>query len=82
MQLSNQGDIHADIRAFVADQDIEHVDEFISVDGDHGRIEERHIRFHDVPDYLIDTHRRAAELTLSVHTVPATVGETTSTGNT
>ena len=32
MQLKgNQGDMHADIRAFAADQDSEYVDEFISI---------------------------------------------------
>ena len=58
MQLKgNQGDMHADIRAFVTDQDIEYIDEFISADGDHGRIEERSFRVYDVPDYLINTHQ-------------------------
>ena len=32
MQLKgNQGDMHADMQAFAADQDIEYVDEFISI---------------------------------------------------
>lgn len=58
MQLKgNQGDMRADVRACVADQDIEYIDEFISVDGDHGRIEERSYRVYDVPDYLAETHQ-------------------------
>lgn len=79
MQLKgNQGDMQADVRAFVADQDIEHIDEFISVDGDHGRIEERSYRVYDVPDYLIDTHQWP-HLGAFVHVVSKrTVGETTS----
>ena len=79
MQLKgNQGDVQADVRAFVADQDIEYIDEFISVDGDHGRIEERSYRVYDVPDYLIDTHQWP-HLGAFVHVVSKRrVGETTS----
>jgi predicted transposase YbfD/YdcC len=58
MQLKgNQGDMQADVRAFVADQDIEYIDEYTSVDGDHGRVEERSYRVYDVPDYLAETHQ-------------------------
>jgi len=58
MQLKgNQGDIQADMRAFVADQDIEYIDEYTSVDGDHGRVEARSYRVYDVPDCLTETHQ-------------------------
>ena len=70
--------MQADVRAFVADQDIEYVDEFISVDGGHGRIEERSYRVYDVPDYLIDTHQWP-HLSAFVQVVSKrTVGEATS----
>lgn len=53
MQLKgNQGDIQADVRAFVADQHIEYIDEYTSVDGNHGRVEERSYRVYDVPDFV------------------------------
>ena len=37
----NQGDMHADVRAFVDDQDIDYVDKYDTIDADHGRIEQR-----------------------------------------
>ncbi len=37
----NQGDIMADVRAFVDDQGTDYIDEYRSVDGEHGRGEER-----------------------------------------
>ena len=58
MQLKgNQGDLQADVQAFVADKDVECIDEYTSVDGDHGRIEERSYRVYGVPDYLAETHQ-------------------------
>ena len=58
MQLNgNQGDLQADVQAFVADKDVECIDEYTSVDGDHGRIEERSYRVYGVPDYLAETHQ-------------------------
>ena len=79
MQLKgNQGDMHADVRTFVADRDIEYIDEYISVDGDHGRIEERSYSVYDVPDYLAETHQWP-HLGAFVHVVSKrTVGQTTS----
>lgn len=52
----NQGDMLADVQAFVEDQCVDYIDEYISIDADHGRIEERSYRVYDVPKYLIDTH--------------------------
>ena len=52
----DQGDMLADVRAFVEDQDTGFIDEYTSADADHGRIEERSYRVYDVPDYLIVTH--------------------------
>jgi len=52
----NQGDMLADVRAFVDDQDTDYIDEYETVDADHGRIEERSYRVYDVPQYLTDIH--------------------------
>lgn len=52
----NQGEMLADVRAFVDDQDTYYIDEYNSIDGDHGRIEERSYRVYDVPQYLVETH--------------------------
>ena len=52
----NQGDMLADVRAFVEDQETDYIDEYTSTDADHGRIEERSYRVYDVPQYLQDTH--------------------------
>ena len=41
----------------MADQDAEYIDKYTSVDGDHGRIEERSYRVYDVPGYLTETHQ-------------------------
>ena len=58
MQLKgNQGELQADVRAFVADQDVECIDEYTCVDGDHGRVEDRSYRVYDVPDYLAKTQQ-------------------------
>ncbi|WP_419738547.1 ISAs1 family transposase [Ruegeria sp.] len=78
MQLKgNQGDMQADVRAFVADQNIEYIDEYISVEGDHGRVEERSYRVYDVPNYLVDTHQWP-HLGAFVHVVSRrTAGDTT-----
>ena len=53
----NQGDMLADVKAFVEDQDTDYIDEYNTIDADHGRIEERSYRVYDVPEYLIDTHK-------------------------
>ena len=52
----NQGDMLTDVKAFVADQETDYIDEFTSLDADHGRIEERSYRVYDVPEYLEKTH--------------------------
>ena len=52
----NQGDMLADVKAFVEDQDTDYSDEYTSIDADHGRIEERSYRVYDVPEYLEKTH--------------------------
>ena len=54
----NQGDMLAGVRAFVEDQgtDYDYIDEHGTIDADHGRVEERPYRVHDVPQYLIDVH--------------------------
>ena len=52
----NQGDMLADVRAFVDDQDTDYIDEYDTMDADHGRIEERLYRVYDVPQYLVDVH--------------------------
>ncbi len=53
----NQGDMLADVRAFVEDEATDYVDEYSTIDADHGRVEERSYRVHDVPEYLINTHK-------------------------
>ena len=52
----NQGDMLADVRAFVDDQDTDYIDDYDTIDADHGRIEERSYRVYDVPQYLTDIH--------------------------
>ncbi len=74
----NQGDMQADVQAFVTDQNTDFIDEHILIDGDHGRIEERSYRVYDVPDYLTETHQWP-HLGAFVHVVSKrTLGETTS----
>jgi len=46
----------ADVQAFVEDQDTDYIDEYDTIDADHGRIEERSYRVYDVPQYLTDIH--------------------------
>ncbi len=53
----NQGDLQTDVRAFINDQDFDCIDEYISTDADHGRIEERSYRVYGTPQYLHDTHK-------------------------
>ena len=53
----NQGDMQADVKAFVKDQDTDSIDQYITIDADHGRIEERSYRVYTVPKYLSDTHK-------------------------
>ncbi len=53
----NQGGMLADVRAFVEDEDTDYIDEYNTIDADHGRVEERSYRVHDVPEYLINTHK-------------------------
>ena len=45
----NQGDMLADVRAFVDDQHTDYIDEYDTIDADHGRIEERSYRVYNVP---------------------------------
>lgn len=52
----NQGDMLADVRTFVEDHETDFIDEFVTVDADHGRIEERSYRVYSVPQYLTDIH--------------------------
>lgn len=52
----NQGDMLADVKAFVEDQYTDYIDEYVSVDADHGRIEERSYSVYEVPAYLTETH--------------------------
>ena len=53
----NQGDMQADVRAFINDQETDYIDEYISTDADHGRIEERCYRVYTAPDYLNEAHK-------------------------
>ncbi len=53
----NQGDMQADVGAFINDQNIDCIDEYTSTDADHGRIEERSYRIYGTPQYLHDTHK-------------------------
>ena len=65
MQIKgSQGDLQADLRDFVADQNVECIDEYTSVNGEHGRVEERSYRVYDVPDYLAETHPMATSCCL------------------
>lgn len=52
----NQGDMLADVRTFAEDQDTDYIEEYKTIDADHGRIEERSYRVYDVPEYLTNTH--------------------------
>ena len=74
----NQGDMQADVRAFVDDQDTDYIDKYDTIDADHGRIEERSHRIYDVPQYLVDVHDWP-HLKAFVHVVSKrTTGEKTS----
>lgn len=74
----NQGGIKADIEAFVSDQGTDFRDEYVCINGDHGRIEERSYRVYDVPDYLTETHQWP-HLAAFVHVVSKRMmGDTTS----
>ena len=74
----NQGDMQADVRAFVDDQDTDCIDKYHTIDADHGRIEERSYRIYDVPQYLVDAHDWP-HLNAFVHVVSKrTAGEKTS----
>ncbi len=53
----NQGDMQADVRAFIDDQEIDYIDEYISTNVDHGRIEERSYRVYSTTQYLDDTRK-------------------------
>jgi predicted transposase YbfD/YdcC len=53
----NQGDMQADVQAFVEDQDTVYIDKYDTIDAEHGRVEERSYRVYDVPEYLVDTHQ-------------------------
>lgn len=73
----NQGDMRADVRAFVDDQETDYIDEYSSVDGEHGRVEERSYRVYDVPEYLTETHHWP-HLSAFVHVVSKrTIGDKT-----
>ena len=79
MQLKgNQGDMQVGMQAFVAEQDIEYIDEYTSADGDHGRMGERSYPVRDVPDYLADTHQQPHPEGLVLVVSRRTVGETAS----
>ncbi len=49
----NQGDMKADVRAFIDDQETDYIDEYTSTDADHGRVETRCT----APKHLDDTHK-------------------------
>ena len=53
----NQGDMKADVRAFIDDQETDYIDEYTSTDADHGRVETRCTRVYTAPKYLDDTHK-------------------------
>lgn len=53
----NQGDMQTDVRAFIQDQETDCIDEYISIDADHGRVEERRYRVYTPHKYLDDAHR-------------------------
>ncbi len=53
----NQGDMQADVRAFIDDQETDYIDEYISTDANHGRIEERCYHVYSTTQYLDDTHK-------------------------
>jgi predicted transposase YbfD/YdcC len=74
----NQGDMLADVQAFVEDQNTDYIDKYDTIDADHGRIEERSYRVYDVPQYLTDIHNWP-HLQAFVHVVSKrTTGEKTS----
>ena len=74
----NQGDMLADVRAFVDDQHTDYIDEYDTIDADHGRIEERSYRVYNVPQYLTDIHNWP-HLQAFVHVVSRrTTGDKTS----
>ena len=50
----NQGDMQADVRAFIDDQETDYIDEYISTDANHGRIEERCYHVYSTTQYLDD----------------------------
>ena len=53
----NQGDMKADVRAFIDDQETDYIDEYTSTDADHGRVETRCTRVCTAPKHLDDTHK-------------------------
>lgn len=74
----NQGDMQADVRAFVDDQDTDCIDKYDTIDAEHGRIEERSYRIYNAPQYLADVHDWP-HLKAFVHVVSKrTTGEKTS----
>ena len=74
----NQGDMLADVRIFVEDQDTDYIDKYETIDAGHARIEERSYSVYDVPQYLTDTHRWP-HLQAFVHVVSKrTAGDKTS----
>ncbi len=52
----NQGDMLADVQAFVENQNTDFIDEYKSTDAGHGRIKERSYRVYDIPKYLVERH--------------------------
>ena len=65
----NQGDMKADVRAFIDDQETDYIDEYTSTDADHGRVETRCTRVCTAPKHLDDTHRWPS-LKAFVHAIP------------
>ena len=53
----NQGDMKADARAFIDDQETDYIDEYTSTDADHDRVETRCTRVYTAPKYPDDTHK-------------------------
>ena len=53
----DQGDMKADVRAFIDDQETDYIDEYTSTDADHGRVETRCTRVCTAPKHLDDIHK-------------------------
>ncbi len=66
----NQGNMLADVQAFVEDQNTDFIDEYTATDAGHGRIEERVYRVYDVPNYLVERRISGAALNRADYSTP------------